>query len=139
MSRGQKWRRVATTLAGVLALALGTVAGQDDHFPFGPFRMYSTTTTDRVTVLILEGVTIDGERRVIPSSAFGLRPAEMHGQIAHFEDRLPDLLELLVQSYAIRHPDQASFESLDLAYGVHLLENGRRIAYREEPLARWSR
>ncbi len=125
--------------AGVVALIAGTVGGQDDHFPFGPFRMYSTTTTDRVTVLIFEGVTSENDRKVLPSSAFGLRPAEMHGQIARFESRLETLLALLARSYATRHPDEPPLESLELAYGVHLLDEGRPVAYREQPLAEWQR
>ena len=34
--------RVAATAVAALLLLLGTVWGQDDDFPFGPFRMYST-------------------------------------------------------------------------------------------------
>lgn len=139
MKRGQQVRRRIATWAGLLALVLGTIFGQDDHFPFGPFRMYSTTTTERVTVLIFQGVGDDGSRRAIPASAFGLRPAEIHGQIARFRDRLPDLLGILVRSYASRHPNEPPLRRLELAYGVHLLDDGRPVAYEEQPLAVWSR
>ncbi|MFN2526092.1 MAG: hypothetical protein ABR505_07490 [Actinomycetota bacterium] len=138
LTRGQKMRRAIATLGGVLSLVLGTAVGLDDHFPWGPFRMYSTTTTDRVTVLLFEGVTTDGREVSLASSAFGLRPAEMHGQIAQFEPDLEELLARLVASYASRHPTEEPLARLELSYGVHVLEEGRSVDYREQVLAAWT-
>ena len=42
---GRQVRLVMTALV-LVALLAGTVFGDDVHFPFGPFRMYSTT--DRI-------------------------------------------------------------------------------------------
>ena len=42
-TRGRVTRLGATALGLVLLLA-GTIWGSDDDFPFGPFRMYSTSS-----------------------------------------------------------------------------------------------
>ncbi len=36
--------RTVATLAVAVLLTAGTVWGNDDEFPFGPFRMFSTST-----------------------------------------------------------------------------------------------
>ena len=67
-------------------LLAGTAWGQDDHFPFGPFRMYATRQRlDGTTSWYqLEATTVDGQRIFLPGAAYGLRRAELEGQIPRF-------------------------------------------------------
>lgn len=82
---GRRWR-LAVTAVVFGALVLGTVAGDDEHFPFGPFRMYaSTQDADAPTSwLELEVTTAAGERRVLADGAAGLRRAEVEGSVGRF-------------------------------------------------------
>ena len=58
---GRRLRGGATAAVLVLTL-LGTAYGDDDHFPVGPFRMFSTKTSrdGAVKVSLIRGVTVDG-------------------------------------------------------------------------------
>ncbi len=138
MTRRGRIARAAAAAALLVGVTLGTLWGQDDHFPFGPFRMYSTTTSDRVTVLVFDAVTTSGRHVRLPSSHFGLRPAEVHGQIARFADR-EELLGHLVAAYERLNPGAEPIESLSLSYGVHILDAGRPVAYELQALGRWTR
>jgi len=83
----------------VLALVLaGTLWGQDDDFPVGPFRMYATAakTTGNVRTAELWGVHEDGTRVLLEASDVGLRRAELEGQIPRFR-RDPSLLRALAR------------------------------------------
>lgn len=118
-------------------LIAGTVWGEDDHFPFGPFRMYSTTTRDRVTIVKFEAETAEGERVKLRPADFGLRPAEVQGQIRRLEEH-PRLLQAFAEAYDRFHPDAADLARLEMIFGVHTLDNGRAISYHEETIATWS-
>ncbi|MDQ3645595.1 MAG: hypothetical protein M3345_01515 [Actinomycetota bacterium] len=127
---------MAATATAAAVLLVGTLWGQDDHFPFGPFRMYSTTTTDEVVVLRFEAVASDGRELDIRSRDFGLRRAEVAGQIAAFPDD-DDLLPHLVQAYENLDPNRPPLSELRLVKGIHRLEGGRPVGYREFTLATW--
>jgi hypothetical protein len=90
--------RIRLAVAGVvLALVVaGTVAGQDDDFPVGPFRMYATAAkpTGNVRTAELWGVRADGTRRLLQAHDVGLRRAELEGQLPRFR-RDPSLLAAL--------------------------------------------
>lgn len=136
--RGRTWR-VCASAAVAAALVAGSAWGQDDHFPFGPFRMYSTTTRDEVTVLRFYAVDAEGIARQLRSQDFGLRPAEIHGQIARFDDRAV-LLAHLADAYGRQNPQAPPLQELTLAYGIHRLDDdGRPVSFDEETLATWQR
>ena len=85
----------ATVLALVLA---GTLWGQDDDFPFGPFRMYATAAkpTGNVRTAELWGVHADGSRVKLEAHDVGLRRAELEGQLPRFR-KDPSLLATLAR------------------------------------------
>jgi hypothetical protein len=90
----------------VLALLLvGAVWGDDDAFPFGPFRMYSTRADPDAAVVSTRvvGVTAAGEEVRLSGGQVGLRRAEFEGQLDRVEAH-PELLGLLADSYAAKHP-----------------------------------
>ena len=129
----------ATALV-VALLLLGTFKGDDDHFPFGPFRMYSTTNEldGTVNAIRFQARNEAGELLQPRSQDFGLRPAEINGQVARIR-RDPGLLGELASVYERIHPDRPPLVELQLRYGLHQLSNGRPVAYSEEEVATWVR
>lgn len=93
-------RRVRLTAAVVVLLLVtaGGVWGEDDHFPFGPFRMFATSGRPDgvVRTPALVGV-VDGDAFRIDPQSLGLRRAELEGQINRF--RTPGLLPALAAEY----------------------------------------
>lgn len=107
LAPGARRVRLIGTVAAVLLLLAGTAWGQDDHFPFGPFKMYSraTKTTGRITWPRLEAVDATGRARTVTAGDVGLRRAELEGQLPRFR-RDPDLLGALAEAWHSRHPDR---------------------------------
>jgi hypothetical protein len=137
--RARKVRSIATAL--VLGLLLiGTFKGDDDHFPFGPFRMYSTTNELNGTVNAIRFQARDQAGKLLEPRAqdFGLRPAEINGQVARFRAD-PELLGHLASVYERIHPDRPPLVEIQLRYGLHQLEGGRPVSYSEEEVATWVR
>jgi hypothetical protein len=134
---GRRIRLVATGLVAA-ALLIGTAVGNDDNFPFGPFRMYSTTNDLDGTVNSVRFYAEDSEGRAFNprSQDFGLRPAEVNGQVGRFRSD-PELLGLLADAYTKAHPSAAPLRELTLGYGIWTLQGGRPVAYREEQLVTW--
>jgi hypothetical protein len=140
---GRRLRGLATVVAIVLLLA-GGVWGNDDNFPFGPMRMYSTTSapTGRVQVIRFEGVTERGRtidiRAESIASSFAMRRAEIVGQLDRFRSD-PGLLRHLVTAYERISADAPRLVELRLVIGVHTLRNHRSVSYSEDIVALWSR
>ncbi|HEX2038600.1 MAG TPA: hypothetical protein VHF47_02585 [Acidimicrobiales bacterium] len=84
----------------MLLLLAGTAWGQDDHFPFGPFKMYSraTKTTGRITWPRLEGRDAAGRTRNVTAGDVGLRRAELEGQLPRMQHD-PELLGALATAW----------------------------------------
>jgi len=121
----------AARLAGalvVLALVLaGTVWGDDDAFPFGPFRMYSTRADPDQPVISTRvvGLTAAGEEIRLSGGQVGLRRAEFEGQIPRIEAR-PELLGLLADSFAERNPDAAELVEVQVIQRRFELADGQQ-------------
>jgi hypothetical protein len=128
------------TVAVLGAVIAGSVWGQDDHFPFGPFRMYSTTTSasGSVFIPIFVGSAANGEKLRITPSQVGLRRAEVLGQIRRIR-REPEFLRHYAEAYERLHPRLGRVVELDLVYEVHYLEGGRPVAFEERTVVEWSR
>jgi hypothetical protein len=125
--------------AVLLLLAAGTVWGDDEHFPFGPFRMYSTRNDPNGTVNVVKirARTVTGEIVSLRPRTLGLRPAEVNGQITrHVDDSV--LAAKLARAYRAfdREPPLAK---LWLLHGFHQLRDGRAVDYWEEVRGTWSR
>ncbi|MGH2730970.1 MAG: hypothetical protein ACRDJI_10245 [Actinomycetota bacterium] len=135
---GRRVRALATAAALVLLVA-GTAWGDDDHFPFGPFRMYSTTSKldGEVRAVQLEGVDASGETFAIPFRDVGLRRSEVEGQLPSFISD-PTRLRYLADAYDHFGPGPHLVE-VHLMLGVHDLEDGRPVLFHKELLATWSR
>ena len=115
LSVGARRVRGMVTIAAVLLLLAGTAWGQDDHFPFGPFKMYAraTKTTGRITWPRLEGTDATGRVRNVLAGDVGLRRAELEGQLPRLRQD-PELLGALAQAWHSRHPGRPELVKLRL-------------------------
>ena len=131
-------RGVATVVV-LVALLAGTAVGEDDHFPFGPFRMFSRTTksTGRVTAARIEAVTADGQVVTIGHDRFGLRRAEVEGQIPRFR-RDPELLRHLAVAYDEFNPDGIELVELRVVNDISRLTDGRVTSRETRVVAEWA-
>lgn len=136
---GRAARLVATTVVAVL-ITSGAIWGDDEAFPFGPFRMYSTRAGPEAPVnsTRVEGVDATGERRSVSSAATGLRRAEIEGQTPDFIAD-PELLGLVAVSYAGRNPDRPPLVRVEVINRAYELRNGLRTgAYEDEIIVVWT-
>ena len=122
-------RRVRLTLTAlVFALVMaGTVWGNDSDFPFGPFRMYSTRADPDAAVVSTRVVGLTGAGREVRLSGgeVGLRRAEFEGQLPRMEAE-PELLGLLAETYAERHPDAEPLVEVRVVQRRFELVDGQR-------------
>ena len=139
----QRRRRGAATALVLVVLVTGTFWGQDDHFPFGPFRMYSVRNRldGKIRGARVEIVTADGRRAELSISpgTFGMRRAEVEGQVDRFRAD-PGLVGSLAVAFERFNPDEAPVRELRLFYQVTRLRGGRAQGpVTEETIATWSR
>ncbi|MGK5444785.1 hypothetical protein ACSNN7_23565 [Micromonospora sp. URMC 105] len=136
--RGRTVRLGATAL-GLALLLVGTLWGVDDHFPFGPFRMYSTSEPPNAPApdTRVEGVDRTGTVVALGQDATGIRRAEIEGQ----QDRYaadPALLRQVADAYAERHPGAPELVEVRIVirwYGIH---QGRPTGrWTDETTVRW--
>ena len=121
---GKVVRLAVTAVVGGLLLA-GTLAGQDDAFPFGPFRMYSTTDSLDAPVKStrMEAVDSTGRRFALRGESVGLRRAEIEGQLHRFRDD-PALLGSIATAYRNRNPDRAALARVEIITRHFALKDG---------------
>jgi hypothetical protein len=127
LSRTGRAARLAAVLV-VLALVLaGTVWGDDDAFPFGPFRMYSTRADPNAPVISTRvvGLTAAGEEVRLSGGQVGLRRAEFEGQLPRIIGD-PELLGLLADSYAERNPDAEELVEVQVVQRRFELSSGQQ-------------
>lgn len=140
LGRKARLLRTGATATLVTLLVVGTLWGEDDHFPFGPMRMYSTTTAPAGTVRVVsfEVVTDEGKTFRYHPEMLGIRPAEIEGQM----DRLrgdPDLLRHLATAHERISGSETRLVALRLIVGTHRLQGRKAASYDEEIVASWSR
>jgi hypothetical protein len=130
--------RLIATAVVMAALLAGSAWGDDEHFPFGPFRMYSTRNDPNGTVkdVALQGTTSEGEEISLPPRVFGLRPAEVDGLINRFADD-SKLAAYLAEAYEDlnRRP---RLDRLEVIRGVYQLRESRPVRYYEKTFGVWS-
>lgn len=134
-------RRLRTTafLLGLLALLAGTAVGQDDHFPFGPFRMYSTADDPNGRVLSTYLRAVDAQGAVVErvgEEQIGLRRAEYEGQLGRVVAR-PELLAELAAVFSRRHPDRPRWVELSVVRTAYQLVDRVPAGRSSEVLATW--
>jgi hypothetical protein len=136
---GRRARLLAATLVFGLLL-LGTWRGDDDHFPFGPFRMYaSTQSLDAPTSwLVLEADTADGNHIELRESDTGLRRAELEGQAGQLTGD-PTRLAAVAAAYHHRHAAAPALVAVQLVQRSQPMRGGRPSGDTTDAvIARWS-
>ena len=129
---GRRTRLAATGVVLALLLA-GSVWGDDDTFPFGPFRMYSTRADPNTPVVSTRvvGLTEAGEEVRLSGGEVGLRRAEFEGQLDRIAEE-PQLLGLLADSYADAHPEGPEFTSVQVVQRRFELVDGAQTGDYED-------
>jgi hypothetical protein len=124
-ARGRLTRLVATLLGAMLLLA-GTAWGDDDHFPFGPFRMYagSNPPNDPAPDTRVEGLDATGAVVGLGEANTGIRRAEIEGQQGRYVAD-PTLLRQVADAYAERHPRAPALVEVRIVVRWHGVRNGR--------------
>ena len=137
---GRRARVAVTLVLAVLTLA-GTFVGQDDDFPFGPFRMYSTRDDPNGTVVStrVEAVDAAGRVRVVDERSTGLKRAEVEGQVGRFRDD-PALLGALSRAHERLRPQEPDFVEIRVVERVYELRDSRPTGTESERVvATWRR
>jgi hypothetical protein len=133
--------RVLSALAGVILLLAGTFWGQDDDFPFGPFRMYSTAPDpdgDAKDTRV-EGVDATGRTVPLTEANTGIRRAEIEGQQGAYEQE-PARLRQVADAFAERSPAAPQLREVRIVVRWHDVENSRPTGeWRDEVVADWVR
>ncbi|MCA2213475.1 hypothetical protein [Jidongwangia harbinensis] len=132
--------RVAATVLGAALLLAGTLWGQDDHFPFGPFRMYSTAPEPDADApdTRVEGVDATGRTVVLNEANSGLRRAEIEGQQQAYVDD-PARLRQVAVAYAERNPGGAPLTEVRIVIRWVGIEDSRPTGTtRDEIIATWT-
>jgi hypothetical protein len=122
-------------------LLLGTAVGQDDAFPFGPFRMYATRDDPDGLVVSTRVEAVDRTGRVVlvPDTATGLRRAEIEGQVRRFRAE-PELLALLSVAHDRLHPDEPAYDEVRVVERRYHRHDSRPTGVQtERVVAQWRR
>jgi hypothetical protein len=122
--------RLAAVAVVLALLAAGSIWGNDDEFPFGPFRMYSTRADPNAPVISTRvvGLTATGEEVRLSGGEVGLRRAEFEGQLPRIVDH-PVMLGLLAESFAAAHPSAPGLTAVQVVQRRFELADGVRTGH----------
>jgi len=137
-TRGRLIRLLVTVVGAGLLLA-GTFWGEDDHFPFGPFKMYaSAVDPDAPTIdTRLEATDAAGATVLLTERNTGIRRAEVEGQIDRFRAE-PELLQVAADAYARRNPDAPPLAEVRIVIRWHEVRDFTPTGeWEEEVVATW--
>lgn len=122
-------------------MASGTLWGQDDDFPFGPFRMYSTAPDPNGAArdTRVEGVDSAGRMVQITETNSGIRRAEIEGQQAAYVAK-PARLSGVADAYAEHTPGSPPLQEVRIVIRWHDIRDSRPVGTsRDEIIAQWRR
>jgi len=120
-------------------LLAGTFWGQDDHFPFGPFRMYSTSNPPNAPApdTRVEGVDSTGALIALDQKSTGIRRAEIEGQQGRYAAD-PTLLRQVADAYAQRHPGAPALVEVRIVIRWYGITAGRPTGkFTDETVVSW--
>ncbi|WP_239151345.1 hypothetical protein [Virgisporangium aurantiacum] len=137
--RGRTLRMVITAV-GLAVLLAGTLFGTDDHFPFGPFRMFATTDawSKPISIARAQVVDVDGRTIVLTEANSGVRRAEVEGQLDRFR-REPAALAGLADAYRAHNPSAPKVARVAVVLRHHeISRSGPTGHYTDEVVAEWT-
>lgn len=133
--------RIGFTLALAASVFYGTLWGDDDDFPVGPFRMYSTSRdlSEPVGDTRMYAVNAEGEEFLFTQGLSGVRRAEIEGQMTRFE-KDPSLLRHFADAYESRFPSRPRVEEVRIIINWIEIEDGLPTGETtEEEVVEWQR
>jgi branched-subunit amino acid aminotransferase/4-amino-4-deoxychorismate lyase len=131
--------RIAITLAVGVLLVWGALWGQDDAFPFGPFRMYSTADKLNAPVSDTRFEIVDATGATVPLTEVntGIRRAEIEGQLGRFKAD-PTLLRVIADAYETRNPSAPKPVTVRIVIREWQLSGGLKTGqYTDDMFATW--
>ncbi|GGL18398.1 hypothetical protein [Mangrovihabitans endophyticus] len=138
-SRGRAVR-LAVAAAGLGLLLAGTLWGQDDDFPFGPFRMYATAPDPDADAgdTRVEATDATGRTVVLNEANSGIRRAEIEGQMGAYLTA-PSRLRQVAMAYASRNPSAAPLTEVRIVTRWVEIEDSRPTgASHDETIVTWA-
>jgi hypothetical protein len=138
--RGRRVRVLLTFVVGATLVA-GTLWGQDDDFPFGPFRMYSTAPGPDAAAedTRVEGVDTAGRTVQLTERNSGIRRAEIEGQ-QHAYEAEPARLGQVATAYAEHTPGAPPLREVRIVIRWHGVKHSRPTGtWTDQVVADWHR
>ncbi|MDQ3958139.1 MAG: hypothetical protein M3273_07445 [Actinomycetota bacterium] len=131
--------RLASAVIVAVLLSAGTFWGDDDNFPFGPFRMYSTKQglDGQVRATEVDGLTASGEWIGIRFDDFGLRRADIEGQLGKLAQPPKEVLASMAVAYDRFGRGEERIVALRLRERTYDVENGVPVGETVETIAVW--
>jgi hypothetical protein len=136
--RGRAIRLVLPLVAAALLL-YGTVAGSDDMFPFGPFRMYAGyyPPDGVITSNALMARTANGHDVVVTQADIGLARGDIEGELGSYEAN-PSRFAGLAAAYHRRHPSASPYVAMWIAQTRWQLHDRAVAGTSVVTLVKWS-
>jgi hypothetical protein len=134
-----RWIRLMVTVVVAGLLVAGTVWGEDDHFPFAPFKMYAGAASPDAAVedTRVEAIDETGEVVLITPGNTGIRRAEFEGQLGRFRSE-PELLQVVVDAYESRNPQAPALQEVWSVVRWHEVRDFEVTGnWEEEVVATW--
>jgi hypothetical protein len=139
--RARAWRVVLLLVVGAL-FAAGTAIGDDHWWPFGPWRMFSTSTPPSGAVVALSLEVQTGPNAAwtpagLSLSSVGLNRAEVEGRIPEMTAH-PEILATLARTHARLRPSDRPWTGVRVVRNETLLKDGAPTGERRSRvLAEW--
>ena len=139
---GRGWRLLLAFVLTALFLG-GTTVGEDDWWPFAPWRMFANATPPSGSVISLR---IEVRERGAPAwriapialDSVGLNRAEVEGRVPQITAD-PTILATLASSHSRLRPDEPPWQGLRVVRNEVLLSGGVPTgAQRDTVVAEWS-
>jgi hypothetical protein len=113
--------RLLATVAGLVLLLAGTFWGQDDDFPFGPFRMYSTAPDPNGAA---KDTRVEG--------------VDVTGAVVTINEANPSRLVRVAEAYAEHTPQAPALREVRIVIRWHLVKDSRPTGtFTDEVVADW--
>ena len=134
-----RWIRLVFTAVAAVLLVWSTFWGDDDDFPFGPFRMYASAPGPNQAAKDsrVEGVDVTGKVVPLTETNSGIRRAEIEGQEGQYVAD-PSRLREVADAYAVRNPAAPPLREVRLVIRWHGVKHSRPTGtWTDQVIADW--
>jgi hypothetical protein len=136
------WRLLLLLVLALLFFG-GTRIGNDDWWPFGPWRMFATSTAPTGAVAVLKIEVLAGTDPIwqpadLTPTSVGLNRAEIEGRVPQMTAD-PAILGTLIHSHARLRPDEPAWHAIRVVRSETLLSDGAPTGQtRDTTLITWA-